>query len=123
MGRHVRERARARRGGKRGQSSIGPVKRLFTGIAGALGLAALLRLLRRRQAPDAPAADPAEELRRKLAEARTAEDDRDDFDAAEGQPLDAAEPERPRTIEERRRAIHEQAQDALEEMRRLDERE
>ena len=99
------------------------MRRLVTGLGGALGVAALLRLLRRRQtAPYTPAADPAAELRRKLAEARGAGDDRDEFDAAEGQPLDTAaagEESPPRSLDERRRAIHEQAQEALEEMRRL----
>ena len=121
-GRHVRERARARRGGKRRQSSIGSMKRLLTGIGGALGLAALVRLVRgRRSAPADTGAvpEPAEELRRKLAEAREAAEDRDEFDASEGQPVD--EVDEPRSIEERRRAIHERAQEALDEMRRLDD--
>jgi hypothetical protein len=108
--------------------------RLLTGLAGALGLAWLWRRLHREQAtPHAPAHDPAEELRAKLAEAREAADDRDEFDAAEGQPVDeverppaAAEPEpdaehEPDTtlsLDERRRAIHEKAQQALGEMGR-----
>ena len=65
-------------------------------------------------------ADPADELRARLEQARDAPDDRDEFDAAEGQPVD--EVGAPRSIEERRRAIHEQAQQALGEMQRLDER-
>jgi hypothetical protein len=89
--------------------------RLLTGLAGALGLAWLWRRLHREQAtPQAPAHDPAEELRAKLAEAREAADDRDEFDAAEGQPVD--EVERPPSIDERRRAIHDKAQQALGEM-------
>ena len=109
--------------------------RLLTGLAGALGLAWLWRRLHRgkRQA-QAPAADPAAELREKLAQAREAADDRDEFDAAEGQPVDevertpppAAEPEpEPEpdaeaslSLDERRRAIHEKAQQALGEMGR-----
>ena len=106
--------------------------RLLTGLAGALGLAWLWRRLHREQAtPQAPAHDPAEELRAKLAQAREAADDRDEFDAAEGQPVDevgrppvAAEPqaeaeeerEVPVSLDERRRAIHEKAQQALGEM-------
>ena len=51
-------------------------------------------------------------------------DDRDEFDAAEGQPVDEADrrrrPSRPSaaatSLEERRRAIHEKAQHALGEM-------
>lgn len=86
-------------------------------IGGALGLAALWRLLRRR--PSEPAgADPAEELRRKLAEAREAGGARDEDEAGET-PVDAAEPAPPRSLEERRAAVHEKAQEALDEMRRL----
>ena len=109
--------------------------RLLTGLAGALGLAWLWRRLRREQAePPAPVPDPAEELRAKLAQAREAADDRDEFDAAEGQPVDeverpkpAAEPgaealqEPPLSLDERRRAIHEKAQQALGEMARPSE--
>lgn len=91
------------------------MKRALAWIGGGLGLAALWRW-RRKPAPTAPAADPAAELRAKLDAAREAGDDRDDFDAAEGQPVDEAVP--PRSIEERRRAIHEQAQQALGEMQR-----
>ena len=91
------------------------MRRLLTGIAGALGIAALVRSLRRRREPPAaPTPDPAAELRTKLAEAREAPDDRDAFDAAEGVPVDEVEalPET-RSIEERRRAIHEKAEEAL----------
>ena len=110
--------------------------RLLTGIGGALGLAWLWRFLRKEQAQlQAPRHDPADELRAKLAQAREAADDRDEFDAAEGQPVD--EVERPRqttaeaapeaeaepqeatlSLDERRRAIHEKAQQALGEMNR-----
>lgn len=97
------------------------MRRGLAWLGGALGLAALVRL-RRRSAPAAPdlaASDPAAELRAKLEQARGAGDDRDAFDAAEGQPVDTAgeEAEAPRSIEERRRAIHERAQQALDEMR------
>jgi hypothetical protein len=111
--------------------------RLLTGIAGALGLAWLWRFLRREQAQQhprpEPGTDPAEELRARLAEAREAADDRDDYDAAEGQPVDEverpphaaaepvpeAEPDEPTlSLDERRRAIHEKAQQALGEMNR-----
>ena len=96
------------------------MRRAFAWIGGGLGVLALLRRKRRSAPPPEPAPDPAAELRAKLDEARTAADDRDDFDAAEGQPLETAEP--PRSIEERRRAIHEKAQQALGEMQRpLDE--
>ena len=108
--------------------------RLLTGVAGALGLAWLWRFLRREHAQQqAPRHDPAEELRAKLAQARETADDRDEFDAAEGQPLDEVEqppqvaaeaapppePEEPSlSLDERRRAIHEKAQQALGEMNR-----
>jgi hypothetical protein len=107
--------------------------RLLTGLAGALGLAWLWRRLHREQATqEAPRHDPADELREKLAQAREAADDRDEFDAAEGQPVDeiertppAAEPEpephseASASLDERRRAIHEKAQQALGEMGQL----
>ena len=92
------------------------MRRLLTGLAGALGIAALVRALRRREAPPAEApADPAAELRAKLAQARETPDDRDAFDAAEGQPVDeaVAPAADPRSIEERRRAIHAKAEEAL----------
>ena len=106
--------------------------RLLTGIGGALGLAWLWRFLRKEHAEQQqPRHDPAEELRAKLAQAREAADDRDEFDAAEGQPVDEverplpaaaaveeeAEEETPLSLDERRRAIHEKAQQALGEMR------
>ena len=95
------------------------MKRALAGLAGALGLIALWRMLRReKEAPDRPAVDPADELRARLEQARETADDRDEFDAAEGQPLD--EVGEPRSLEERRRAIHEQAQETLGEMNRPD---
>ena len=130
--------------------------RLVTWLGGALGLAALWRFLKREQEaqrhlpPTEPAPDPAAELRARLEAARETPDDRDEFDAAEGQPVDEvgqarppqpdapqpevpkpempeqpqeepeperAEPEAPtRSLDERRRAIHEKAQQALGEM-------
>ncbi|MGH3071364.1 MAG: hypothetical protein ACRDNB_03720 [Gaiellaceae bacterium] len=116
------------------------MRRGLAWLGGALGLAALLRLLGREQAQQPrPAADPAAELRARLEQAREASDDRDEFDAAEGQPVDEveharppappepevepepeaeAEPEPPLSLDERRRAIHEKAQQALGEMQR-----
>jgi hypothetical protein len=108
--------------------------RLLTWLGGALGLAALWRFLRQEQQAQRhePERDPAAELRAKLDEARGAADDRDEYDAAEGQPVNevrgpasaagADEPEAPEpppsSLEERRRAIHEKAQQALGEMQR-----
>jgi hypothetical protein len=103
------------------------MRKLLTGLAGAIGVAALWRLLTRtspeqraEQPPEQPPGpDPADELRRKLAEARETEDDRDDYDAAEGTPVDHVE--EPRSLEERRRAVHEQAQEALSRMQQEDD--
>ncbi len=95
------------------------MRRLLAWLAGGLGAAALLRALRRRERALPPTADPADELRAKLAEARAAGDDRDDFDAAEGVAVDAAE--EPRSLEERRRAVHDKAQEALGLMRADDD--
>lgn len=118
--------------------------RLSTWLGGALGIAALWRLLKRehddRQRLPEPAPDPAAELRARLDAARGTEDDRDEFDAAEGQPVDEVErpapvvaeaeaeeaevaeaaPTETRSLDERRRAIHEKAQQALGEMRPAD---
>jgi hypothetical protein len=99
------------------------MRRGIAWLGGALGLAAVWRLKRRAAgAFERPQSDPAAELRARLEEARDVPDDRDEFDAAEGQPVDQADQPvgEPRSIEERRRAIHEQAQEALGEMRRTD---
>ena len=96
------------------------MRRGLAWLGGALGLAALLRLRRRSSGTfERRDSDPADELRARLELARDTPDDRDEYDAAEGQPVD--EVEAPRSIEERRRAIHEQAQRALGEMQRLDD--
>lgn len=97
--------------------------RALAWLGGAFGLAWLWKRLQPRTQPEQPpqpppVRDPAVELRERLEQARDAPDDRDDFDAAEGQPLD--EVGEPRTLEERRRAIHEKAQQALGEMREPD---
>jgi hypothetical protein len=97
------------------------MRRVLAGLGGAFGLAALWRFLRRPPGPQPARVDPAEELRARLEQAREATDDRDDFDAAEGQPVD--EVEQPRSIEERRQAIHEKAQQALGEMNRSEPQE
>ena len=98
------------------------MRRGLAWLGGALGLAALFRLRRTSGAAfERSDSDPADELRARLEQARSAPDDRDEFDAAEGQPVDEAEA--PRSIDERRRAIHEQAREALGEMQRPGERE
>jgi hypothetical protein len=117
------------------------MRRLVTWLAGGLGAVALVRELLRRQpvpassAPPAPAApplpteppaaDPAEELRARLEQARDTADDRDEFDAAEGTPVDtvdAVPAEQPTSsLEERRRSVHDKAQEALGRMRGVDD--
>ena len=78
------------------------MRRFLTWAAGAAGGLAAYRAAARRQTEPVPAAepglDPAQELRAKLAEARAAE----------------REPEAP---DDRRRAVHEQARAAIDEMR------
>jgi hypothetical protein len=89
------------------------MRRALAWIGGALGLAALARLLRKRRraaAPAAvvpPAADPAEELRAALDETRAGDDPAGE-EADEGEPA---------SLEERRRKVHERAQEALDAMR------
>jgi hypothetical protein len=90
--------------------------RALAWLGGAFGLAWLWKRLRPQAEPQPPPQqDPAAELRARLEQARETADDRDDFDAAEGQPVDQVG--EPRSLEDRRRAIHEQAQQALGEMR------
>ena len=94
------------------------MRRLLTVIAGGFGIVAIWRALRRKR-PHPPPLDPAAELRRKLAEAREADDDRDEFDAAQGTPVDQVESASTGeggaagSVDERRRAVHQQAQEAL----------
>jgi hypothetical protein len=90
------------------------VRKGLAWLGGALGVAALLQAIRRRRRRPAavdspPAADPADELRSTLADTR----------AAEGPtPTDApAAGEEPVSLEERRRRVHEQAQEAIDAMR------
>jgi hypothetical protein len=100
------------------------VRRLLTLLSGAIAGFGLYRLLTgRRSAPvyEAPAEpepreDPrAEELRRRLAEARTMVEEREEFEAAET-PVDRAEPAP--EVDERRRRVHEEGRRAAERMRR-----
>ena len=88
------------------------MRRLLAWVAGLAGGAAAYRAWRRGPQP-APSTqpDPAEALRAKLAEAKAAGQDRDEFEAGE-QPVDrAADPD------ERRRAVHERGRAAADEMR------
>jgi membrane-bound lytic murein transglycosylase B len=105
-------------------------------LAAAAGAAVGALLARRRPAPEAPsrAADErAEELRRKLAEARAATVDEDDFEAAgsgaetvveESPRPEAQEPAEPPPADEfeaMRRRIHREGRKAADEMRRAGE--
>lgn len=77
------------------------MRRLLTWVAGAAGGLAAYKAATRRTAEPEPVAadvDPAEELRAKLAQAK------------------AEEPE-PQGPDARRRAVHEQARSAIDEMR------
>lgn len=94
------------------------MKRPLAWLAGALGLAGAYRALTRRPepapAPVEEAPDPrAEELRQRLEEAKplVEEHEQERFEAGE-QPLDEADPDA------RRRAVHERARAAVDEMRR-----
>jgi hypothetical protein len=87
------------------------MRRLFAWLAGLAGGAAAYRAWRRQPAP--AEADPAAALREKLAEARAAGESRDEFESGEV-PVDAApDPD----VDARRRAVHEQARSAIDEMR------
>jgi hypothetical protein len=91
------------------------VRRLVKWALVTLGIVAIVRRLRRRRAEAKPAphtvgaADPADELRRKLAESRTADE------AAEPPPPSAA------PVEERRAEVHAEGRAAVDEMRSSDE--
>lgn len=100
------------------------MRRLLTLLSGAIAGFGLYRLLAgRRPAPayerppePEPSDDPrAEELRRRLAEARTMVEEREEFEAAET-PVDRAEPAP--EVDERRRRVHDEGRRAAERMRR-----
>jgi hypothetical protein len=91
------------------------VRRLFTWLAGAAGgLAAYRAVTRRTHEPAPVAVDPAEELRAKLAEARSAEVEVDAAAVVTEEP--PAEPEAQMDADSRRRAVHEGARATLDEM-------
>jgi hypothetical protein len=57
--------------------------------------------------------DPAEELKARLAEARAAGDDREEFEAGETPVDEAPDPD----VDSRRRSVHERARTAIDEMK------
>jgi len=89
------------------------VKRLYAWLAGLAGGAAVYRAFRRQ--PPVVEPDPADELKAKLAEARAAGDDRDEFEAGET-PVDQA-PDPDPDVDARRRSVHERARTAIDEMK------
>jgi hypothetical protein len=90
---------------------------LASAALAALGLYGAVASRRRRAAP-APIPEPpdprAEELRRKLDESRSMVAEREEFEAAET-PVDRVEPAT--EVDERRRAVHEQARGTARKMR------
>ena len=80
------------------------MKGFFAALAGIAGIA----WFRRRKPVQA---DPAEELKAKLAEARDAVDDRDEFEAGE-KPVD----EVPDDVATRRRDVHDRARAATDDL-------
>ena len=88
---------------------------LLLGGAVVAGAAAYRALVRRAPAPAVP--EPhVEALKSKLAEARVAADDREEFEAAET-PIDRAESVPPE-IADRRQSVHARGREAAEQMRR-----
>jgi hypothetical protein len=88
---------------------------LLLGGAVVAGAAAYRALVRRPSAPVVP--EPhVEALKSKLAEARVAADDREEFEAAET-PIDRAETVPPE-IADRRRSVHERGREMADQMRR-----
>jgi hypothetical protein len=81
-------------------------------IAGGMTVVGAAVYRRLRGTRSAPEPDPAVELRRKLDESRTIVEERDEFESAET-PVDQAEP----GLDDRRRAVHDQARSAIDEMR------
>jgi hypothetical protein len=79
----------------------------FAWLGGSLGGLAVWRFVRRKPKT---AADPAESLRAKLEESRALVEERDTFEEGET-PVDEADPNA------RRRSVHEQARERLDELR------
>ena len=89
------------------------MKRLFTWVAGAAGGLLAYRAVKPKPRAYEPVSDDrAAELKARLEAARTAVDDREDFESGEV-PVDEAEPVDPQA---RRARVHEQGRAALDEM-------
>ena len=98
---------------------------LLAGAAAATVATVLVRRRTRFEPGAGPVPDPrAEELRRKLAEAREAAADEEEFEAAGMGPEtlveegSAAAPAPPAAVDEERRRVHDEARAAADEMRR-----
>jgi hypothetical protein len=87
------------------------VKRFYAWLAGFAGGAAVYRAFRRH--PPVVEPDPADELKTKLAEARAAGDDREEFEAGETPVDEASDPD----VDARRRSVHERARATIDEMK------
>jgi hypothetical protein len=103
------------------------VKARLAWLAGGIGVgvAAAYRALRpppSRTPPAEERPDPrAEELRQKLAEARAAVDEREEFEERETTVDQAPDPEpEPQDLDERRRRVHERAKASARKMRGRD---
>src|ERR671931_116188 len=94
---------------------------LLSGAVAGFGLYRLVAARRRAPVVEEPPApepreDPrAEELRRRLAEARTMVEEREEFEAAET-PVDRAEPAP--EVDERRRRVHDEGRRTAQRMRK-----
>ena len=111
LGRAARDEA-----GSGGQCSIGRMRSSLAWLAGALGLAGVYKTLKRHPEPAVEAPDPrADELRRRIDEAKplVEEHEQEQFSSGE-QPVDEADPDA------KRRALHDRARAAAEEMRGSD---
>ena len=86
--------------------------RRYLGVAaGAFGVAALLRRLRLGSGA------PADELRAKLAEARSVADERETVEAGETTVDAAPDPVPASDVDARRRDVHERARQSLDELK------
>ena len=84
------------------------MKRALAALAGIAGIAWLRR---RKPAQPVTGPDPADELKEKLAQAREAADDREEFEAGE-KPVDQV----PDDVDTRRSAVHDRARAAIDDL-------